>query len=558
MEHLGDTTDDTTATTPAPASPTRPDRVIGGVAGLIGGRLGLDPLWVRLGFVVLGLAGGIGVVVYGAWWLVLIGGSWSRPLRWLGGAALLALVPLLVADGPDSFVTGPIAVVLLLAGLALALWQPRRDEAPPSFAGFPPPAIGGAAPTSSATAATATAAPLGEDDPLWQTLADGWNPPAAERTGRFGAWRRRERSVLGRLTLGVAVWLGAAWALADQLDGGRLHPEQWFGAAAVVCGAGLLVGVVRGRARWLIVPAVLAAGTGYVGGTMSRLAIPIGDLAGDRYVSVGAWSGRTDYRERVGVGQINIDIGSPIPTPSYVEARVGLGSIHVAVPSDVTVEIRPHLDHGTVFVPGRPATGEPAQSLTIGDGATPDVVVDAWIGRGDLHVAVYETSDYPPGVPVPPTTIAAGTALVPDVVIPDEAGALIPVRDGIAMTGDGWIVLGNGEALISPTDEVTTSAGGLYPPEVSAGDPQMPLDPGTSIDTGWGQYRLLPRSLLVTPDGQVIDLQGLRAEVADAVATTGRGEPDGPPASTTAAPGVTTTLAPQADANIPATTTPGG
>jgi len=46
------------------------DRVLTGVAGGIGERLGIDPLVVRLAFVVLSLAGGVGVLLYVAGALV--------------------------------------------------------------------------------------------------------------------------------------------------------------------------------------------------------------------------------------------------------------------------------------------------------------------------------------------------------------------------------------------------------------------------------------------------------------------------------------------------------
>ncbi len=65
---------------------------------------------------------------------------------------------------------------------------------------------------------------------------------------------------------------------------------------------------------------------------------------------------------------------------------------------------------------------------------------------------------------------------MPDVVVPEEAGALVPIRDGMAMTTDGWVVLGNGEALISPDDEVTAMA-------------SVPIDPGYSTAAGSREHR---------------------------------------------------------------------
>ena len=45
-----------------------PDRLLGGVAGSLARRLGASPLVVRVAFAILGLAGGLGVVVYGVVW----------------------------------------------------------------------------------------------------------------------------------------------------------------------------------------------------------------------------------------------------------------------------------------------------------------------------------------------------------------------------------------------------------------------------------------------------------------------------------------------------------
>nr|WP_052665270.1 ATP-binding protein [Nitriliruptor alkaliphilus] len=48
---------------------TRTDRVVAGVAGGLGRHLGVDPVLVRGGFVVLAFAGGVGLLLYGVLWL---------------------------------------------------------------------------------------------------------------------------------------------------------------------------------------------------------------------------------------------------------------------------------------------------------------------------------------------------------------------------------------------------------------------------------------------------------------------------------------------------------
>lgn len=515
MEQLGPVTDSapepaTGPLPPAAAPPPRPDRVIGGVAGLIATRLGLDALWVRLGFVVLGLAGGIGVLVYAGLWLALIAGAWSRWARVVGGVVLIGLVPVVLSESASGFATGPIAIVLLLAGLALALWQPNRSATvtQPGSA-FPPPTqpwtVERALPDSDGT-----------------TLAPGAAvPPRAQRP-------RREPSVLGRMTLGVAAVVGAVWAIADQADGGRNHPEQWLGAAAVVCAAGLIVGAFAGRARWLVVPAVVLGGAGYVTGTTARMGIPLADATGDRYISIGSYTSSSSITQRVGAGEIRISIDEAPTQPVHVDARVGFGTIRIWAADDVTVAVLPRADHGDVRSDGL-SVGAGSGIIT-GDGDTADVVIDAWVGRGDISIGTYSALPSDETIPLLPTIDP-----VPEQLLPAAVGSLVAIRDGVSMTTDGWIVLGNGDAVISPQDEVTASElSSVYPGQGGS----------TTIDTQWGQFRLLPRSLLLTPDQQILDLQALREQVAAHAGT------------------VTTTAAPpavgQPPTSIPPVTAPTG
>ena len=47
------------------------DRFLGGVASGLADHLGVEPLHARVGFVLLTLMGGFGVVVYAALWILL-------------------------------------------------------------------------------------------------------------------------------------------------------------------------------------------------------------------------------------------------------------------------------------------------------------------------------------------------------------------------------------------------------------------------------------------------------------------------------------------------------
>lgn len=126
---------------PGAAAPARPPwrltrrperRLVAGVCSGLAAHLGLDPLVVRLAFVVLTAAGGIGVLVYLVFWIMVPPGApderaqphtrtrdWSQLVAFgalaLGGVLLFRLVGLL----PD-----PIAWPIILGVLGTAiLWQ---------------------------------------------------------------------------------------------------------------------------------------------------------------------------------------------------------------------------------------------------------------------------------------------------------------------------------------------------------------------------------------------------------------------------------------------------
>jgi signal transduction histidine kinase len=94
----------------------REDRVVAGVCAGIARELGVDPTLVRLVFALLALAGGAGVVLYGAVWLAM------KAHEWPAVAALLAAAGLgLRALGLSSGAAA--ALVLIGAGFGLIWWR---------------------------------------------------------------------------------------------------------------------------------------------------------------------------------------------------------------------------------------------------------------------------------------------------------------------------------------------------------------------------------------------------------------------------------------------------
>src|SRR5438046_9350454 len=68
---------------------SRTDRKIAGVAGGLAAYLGVDPLWIRIAFVLISIPGGLGVLLYLLGWVLIpgagepsgIGRGLREPLR---------------------------------------------------------------------------------------------------------------------------------------------------------------------------------------------------------------------------------------------------------------------------------------------------------------------------------------------------------------------------------------------------------------------------------------------------------------------------------------------
>ncbi len=95
--------------------------------------------------------------------------------------------------------------------------------------------------------------------------------------------------------------------------------------------------------------------------------------------------------------------------------------------------------------------------MRVGPEGPPDVIVEAWVGRGDVNIDTYDL-DQPLAVPFPES--------VPDPVLPQLEVPLSQVSDGVAATADGWFILAEGSAVIGPDDVVVV--GEQFPRETAS------------------------------------------------------------------------------------------
>src|SRR3954470_21321250 len=114
-----------------------PDRKIAGVAGGLARHLDIDPVILRVGFVVLVFFGGAGLIAYGACWLLIPEDySLRRPLGLddrnrgiaLIGAGVLAAIIMLSGTLGNDFFPWPVAIIGVIAFLVLGFVD--RDNKP--------------------------------------------------------------------------------------------------------------------------------------------------------------------------------------------------------------------------------------------------------------------------------------------------------------------------------------------------------------------------------------------------------------------------------------------
>ncbi len=133
---------------PAPLRRRRDGALIGGVCAGLGPRMGIDPLILRVGFVIATVAGGVGIALYLACWILIpadaapADGRFARVLgrreSWqvAGGIVLLTLAALLLFRAWGIWLGDAVVWPLVLAsgGGALIWRQSQRTsvvEAPP-------------------------------------------------------------------------------------------------------------------------------------------------------------------------------------------------------------------------------------------------------------------------------------------------------------------------------------------------------------------------------------------------------------------------------------------
>jgi phage shock protein PspC (stress-responsive transcriptional regulator) len=372
-----------------PAALVRPrgGRVLRGVCAGLGRYTGTDPVLWRVLLAVLAVFGGAGLVVYLAGWLLVPeeGAAQSTAERWVdsrnvnpvvvvGLGALLVLALLVSLDGDGGGLV-PLAVLGLIGYLVL-----RNRQAAPSATGWAaPPAWTtpeGTAPpppyAATSPAGTATAPP-----PYGVPVLGPPRPPVP----------RPPRSRVGWVTVSAMVLVVGVVLLAAALGADGVTVERVLATALLVLGVGLLVGAVRGRARWLVALAVpLAVSLSVV----SAVGDEFDPSSGQRTWAVDGSAERT-----LGAGDAVLDL-RPLDGSerrgTTVESGVGVGQLVVLVPADLRVRLDASVGLGELRVTELDGTSRTTEGsdlddvVDLGPAGPRTVELDVRVGLGSLEV----------------------------------------------------------------------------------------------------------------------------------------------------------------------------
>jgi phage shock protein PspC (stress-responsive transcriptional regulator) len=314
---------------------SRSDRKVAGVAAGLARHLDIDPVILRVAFVVLTFFGGVGLLLYIALWLLLPedGSDWAKvkldrrsrtvALVLVGGLALL----LLVSHGwwgDPGFLFFCLVVVGVIAVIVNVL--PNRGQAPHVRYGTP--ATPGTEQVTDPSASTATY-PTSGYPPASYAVPEQPRPVNPRKKGPILFWFALAVTAVALGGLGIA-----------DLAGADVAPSAYPATALGVTAAFLLLGSFFGRAGGLILVGLVAAAT-----TVGMTIADKWDPHSETFIPTTASQVRSEYT--MDVGEIKLDL-TALRDPEALNGRTihvtgNVGHLEVIVPVGMTVEANSHV-----------------------------------------------------------------------------------------------------------------------------------------------------------------------------------------------------------------------
>ena len=341
-------------------------RWLGGVCAGLGRYFDINPLVYRIAFAALTLAGGTGLLLYLAAYLVIpdeyaeesIAVEKMRTRRdqpWLllgvgllGFGALFALSEASFWPGNGNF-----WFAAVLAGAALVWWRVSNRDRPADDR-----------PAHAATA-TAVTAPTAPPKP---------RPPA--------------RPSLFAPVVGALLTASGLFGLLSVLDVYDIDLEVAFAAGVLIVGGAVAIGAMTQRrvGGLVLLGLVLLAAFGVAAATPVSISAGAGEKT-ERPLTTAALQSKYE----LGIGSLDLDLGAvelPAGTTS-LDASVGAGELVITVPDGVALEIDAHAGVGELDIVGERDDGiDVDRTLTLA-GATsnaPLLQLEADVGFGSIEV----------------------------------------------------------------------------------------------------------------------------------------------------------------------------
>lgn len=440
---------------------SRSDRVIAGVAGGLGRYFGIDPVIVRVAFIVLALFSGAGFLLYLLGWVVIAkdGRHESSAMRALRGSpdgnrgllfVVLAVGAILILNLPliwwDGFGFGDglaLPLLLIAAGIAFLIWPAEKDwhdrwhdkhdtprgppvdtDRPGDGEDPPPPSPGTQFRHELRSAADEiTAAGKAAGAEVRSELAEARESFDEQRRTHWRHGYRAERRAsrrgyrpprrepkpapfLGPLTMAALLVFAGGAIVGEQSDWWDLDPAVYGGIVLAIVGVALVISAFFGRARGLIFVGMLVLPVAWF---LAAIDLDWHDGAGEQTdvvesiddLEAGYFFGFGDYE--VDLTQIDFD-----GTDRTVEVGLTMGELTVWVPDTVEVDVDAYARAGEVELvhavgmhfsdDGFPARADGTFVSFGGDGR---LTLDVEVGFGAIDVRACSTDPTTGRVPCP-------------------------------------------------------------------------------------------------------------------------------------------------------------
>lgn len=367
--------------------------MLAGVSKGLADRLDI-PAWVpRVFFVVTAFFAGLGIALYAAAWALMrsadedespverLFGDVSSPRSWVG-IGLIFLAGLILLDNL-TFLSGGVIWAVGLLVLGVLLYTGRISAGGGRTADE---SKEGAQQVSTTNTSQETMTEQASDDPP----AGGGASPSPTPTPPIlppSSAKPRERSMLGRLTIGAILVAMGILALIDNIDAIPIdaQPRHYLALALTVLGAGLLIGGFAGRARWLIVVGVILLPT-LVFSPVYEYDWRSGDFD-NRIAPVSFQDVETTYSQDV--GNLVIDLTELPWDGETIElvARVDAGNLEIWIPDGVGIVGQASADVGRVAAPGRESAGLGDPRIDFNEpGSRGTIELDASVDVGNIDI----------------------------------------------------------------------------------------------------------------------------------------------------------------------------